>query len=194
MVVGQMVVAEGPATFRVSSVPTATTAVLIWQAATGDLPGGTTILNGSGVSPAGVGVITTQSVYASGTGYSLTATPAEAVFSVTSPSLTLNDAGTYLLLCNFKVDYNGATFAAVRLATLKMRRINNTPTDLNSIVLQTAIVTTITFTLDSGILPPQVYTTTNTNDTIQLFGSINVVPTAGSLDISAASIVALKIV
>lgn len=195
MVAGQVVVIAGPSTYRVTSA-TATAATLVWQQATGDVAAGTAIASGAGVSPAGLGILTTQSVYAAGTSYQLTATPALTAFGTTSPSLTLTAAGTYLILGQFKIDYTGATFAAARTVAMKLRRTNNTAADLTAaaINLLTAVVTTFTGTLDSGFIPVTVYTTTNATDIIQLFGSVSVVPTAGSLDVAAASIVALKIV
>lgn len=195
-VTGQMIVVSGPATFRVTAVPTATTMTLTWEAATGDVAAGTNILSGSGVSPAGVGVITSQSVYAAGTAYSLTNTAARVTFGTTSPILTLTAAGTYLLMAQFRLDYNAATFVADRIITMKLRRTNNTAADLTaaSIQLITAIVTTVTQTFDTGFIPVVVYTTANTNDDIEMWGSINTVPSAGSMDVSAASIVALKII
>lgn len=196
MVAGQMVVVAGPATFRVSSVPTATSAILTWQAATGDVAAGTTITSGAGVSPAGVGVITTTSAYAAGTVYSLTNAAAKVAFGTTSPSIVLAASGTYLLLCNFRLDYNAATFTASRTVIMKLRRINNTAADLTNaaISLATSVVTTVTQTFDIGAVKPIVYMTTNSNDNVELWGSVSVVPTAGSLDVADASLLALKIV
>jgi len=195
-VVGQMIVAAGPSTYRVTAVPTSTTITATWQAATGDVAAGTAIANGSGISPAGVGVITTQTVYGAGTAYQLTATPALVTLGTTSPSLTIAAAGTYLLIAQFRIDYNGATFAASRTVTMKLRRTNNTAADVTnaSTSLATGTVTTITQTLDTGVIWIPVYTTANATDIIQMFGSVSVVPSAGSLDVVNASIVAVKIV
>jgi hypothetical protein len=72
------------------------------------------------------------SVYAAGTAYQLTASDAALDFGTTDPSLTLTKAGTYLLTARVRLDYNGATFSAVRTATLKLRRTNNTAADLSN--------------------------------------------------------------
>lgn len=135
------------------------------------------------------------SVYAAGTVYSLTNAQAAVVFGTTSPSLTINAAGSYLILGQCELNYNAATFAAVRNATVKLRRTNNTAADLTNatVTAKTQIITTLTFTLDTLILPAVIYTTTNTDDIISLFGGLDTAPTAGSLDIVAASIVALKL-
>lgn len=194
-VVGQVVVAAGPSTYRVTA-SSATSITGTWLAATGDVAAGTVIGAGAGISPAGIGSLTNLAVYAAGTSYQLTATPALATFGTTSPSLTITAAGTYLILAQFKLDYTGATFAASRTVTMKIRRTNNTAADITnaSMTILTAIVTTVTATLEAATIPIVAYVTANANDVIELWGSVSVVPTAGSLDVAAASIVALKIV
>lgn len=134
-------------------------------------------------------------VYASGTSYQLTATPALLNFGTTDPQLTISSAGTWLILARARLDYNGATFAAVRTATLKVRRTNNTPADIanTSAGVLTDIITTLTYTLAIVGLQPIIYVTTNANDVLELWGSVSVVPSAGSLDASEASIVAIKL-
>lgn len=195
-VVGQMIVLTGPSTYRITALPTSTSITATWQAATGDVAAGTAIASGAGVSPAGVGVITTLSVYGAGTAYQLTATAAKVDLGTTDPSLTITAAGTYLLLAQFRIDYTGATFAASRSVTMKLRRTNNTAADITnaSTSLGTAVVTTFTGTFDTGVIWIPVYVTANANDVIEMWGSVSVVPTAGSLDVVNASIVALKIV
>ena len=135
------------------------------------------------------------SVYAAGTAYSLTATPAALDFGTTDPSLVLDKAGTYLLLARVNLKYNAATFAASRTATLKLRRTNNTAADLSngSLTALTDIITTLTYTFGVFDLPRVLYTTTNTDDAITIFGDVSVVPTAGSLDAVAAEIVAIRL-
>jgi hypothetical protein len=115
-------------------------------------------------------------------------------FGTTDPSLTLTKAGTYLLTARVRLDYNGATFSAVRTATLKLRRTNNTAADLSngSAAAKTQIVTTLSGTF-MDITWQVLYTTSSTNDAIALFGSLDVVPSAGSLDAVEASIVAVRL-
>jgi hypothetical protein len=157
-------------------------------------PGGTSaaaINSALGFTPTTSNPLT---VYAAGTAYSLTATPAALTFGTTSPSLTLNAAGTYLLLARSRMAYNAATFAAVRTTTLKLRRTNNTAADLTngSVTATTGIITLLTYTFIDQFWPV-VYTTTNANDVISLFGSIDVLPGAGTLDVAEASIVAIRL-
>lgn len=134
-------------------------------------------------------------VYAAGTAYSLTATVAAVTFGTTSPAIVINAAGTYTLSCRVNLKYNGATFAAARTATMKLTRTNESSADITgaSTAVVTAIVTTVTQTFMIIELPSVIYTTTNTDDAIALFGSLDVVPTAGSLDVVEASIIARRI-
>lgn len=135
------------------------------------------------------------SVFSAGTVYALTATQALLNFGTTDPSLTLTAAGTYKITATVCLNYNAATFAAVRSATLKLRRTNNTAADLTgggAPVIKTQIVTTLTGTL-MVVTWSVFYTTSNANDTIEIFGALDVVPSAGSLDASYASIVAHRL-
>ena len=137
----------------------------------------------------------TLTVYAVGTAYSLTNTAALLNFGTTDPSLTITEPGTYLILSRAELDYNGATFAASRTVTLKLPRTNNTAADLTNgtLVAKTEIVTTVTATMGDFGLPPVIYTTANNNDIIQIFGDVDTVPTAGSLDASSAEIIAIRL-
>lgn len=137
----------------------------------------------------------TETVYAGGTAYQLTQTPALLNLGTTPASIVLNSPGTYLLLSRARLDYNAATFAAVRTVSLKLRRINNTAADVTGATssLLTQIITLLTFTAGYVVLPPVIYTTLNSNDNIQVFGSVDTLPTAGTFDVSEAEIVAIKL-
>jgi len=137
----------------------------------------------------------TLTVYAAGTAYALTTTAALLDFGTTDPSLTITQPGTYLLLGRVVLDYNAATFSASRVVTLKFRRTNNTAADLTNgtTTVDTDIITTITSTFGAFSLPPVIYTTSNENDIIQIFGDVAVAPSAGSLDAVAAEILAVRL-
>jgi len=135
-------------------------------------------------------------VYAAGTVYSLTTSAAQIVFGTTSPDLTLTDSvgRVYQIRWRVLLKYNGATFAANRTATIKLRRVNNTPADVTngSAAVTTGIVTTTTgafIELSREVF----YTTAGTNDDLQLFGSLDVGPTVGSLDVVDAEITATRL-
>lgn len=138
------------------------------------------------------------SVYAAGTAYALTATSAALDFGTTDPTLVLNKGGTYLLLASVNLQFNGATFAASRTVTLKLRRTNNTAADVanSSAVLGTGITVTVTGNFATVNLPPVVYSTSGAaviTDSISIFGDVSVVPSAGSLDATQASITAVRL-
>lgn len=221
MVVGQTIFIEDAGAFSVVSKGSSTSVTLTYldydiNTATGNSigtgaqvgPSGTQITSVIPISQGGTNAITATlaraslgvggeslSVYASGTAYQLTNTSALLNFGTTDPSLTITSSGTWLILSRARIDYTGATFAAVRTGALKLRRTNNTAADLTSATagFLTDIITTLTYTLGSFTLPPIIYTTTNANDVIELWGSISVVPSAGSLDASEAHIVAIKL-
>lgn len=208
---------------KVLTIPSSVSATLEWMDYEGDAAGGSVLGNGSTVSPSGtqpsipspttvanggtnsatatlaraaLGVGgASLTVYAAGTAYQLTNTSALLNFGTTDPSLTITSAGVWLILARARIDYTGSTFAAVRTGTLKLRRTNNTAADLanSSASFLTDIITTLTYTLGVIDLQPVIYTTTNNNDVIELWGDISVVPSAGSLDASEASIVAVKL-
>lgn len=135
------------------------------------------------------------SVYATGTVYTITAVSSGVTFGTTSPILTINAAGKYALRARVKVALNGATFAANRTLTVKLRRTNNTPADVASATTTwiVPVVTTITNTLAIFEIPETFYVTANATDTIQVFADISVVPTAGSITIDEACITAIRL-
>lgn len=137
----------------------------------------------------------TVQLYASTSVIALTASSNTVIGSST---LTLGVAGTYLIIAEVILNYNGATFAAVRDVTLKLRRTNNSSTDIISRVLKTDIVTTKTGTF-MHVTMHAIYTTTSaatavgTADTISLTGQVSTVPTTGSLDVVNVSMNAFRL-
>jgi hypothetical protein len=136
------------------------------------------------------------SAYAAGTVYTMTASDALLDFGTTDPSITIATAGTYLLFARANLKYNTATYAANQTATVHLRRTNNTPADLATSTTTTTlrIITTITDDIGNLIIPFATYTTTNTTDVIQMFGSVSATPSAGSVQATEASITALLLV
>lgn len=221
IVVGQEIFIEDAGYFVVVSKGSTTSVTLTYSDYDINTNAGNNVATGSGVGPGGTQITSvlpialggtsaitatlaraalgvggdSLSVYAAGSAYQLTNTSALLNFGTTDPSLTITSAGVWLILSRARIDYTGATFAAVRTGALKLRRTNNTAADLTSATagFLTDIITTLTYTLGSFTLPPIIYTTTNSNDVIELWGSISVVPSAGSLDASEAHIVAIKL-
>lgn len=221
MVVGQTIFIEDAGAFEVVSKGSTTSVTLTYLDYDINTAAGNNILTGAQVGPSGTQITSvlpislggtnsatatlaraalgiggaSLSVYAAGTAYQLTNTAALLNFGTTDPSLTITSAGVWLLLSRVRIDYTGATFAAVRTGALKLRRTNNTAADITNSPcgFLTDIITTLTYTLGSFNLPPIIYTTTNSDDVIEIWGSISVVPTAGSIDASEAEIVAIKL-
>jgi hypothetical protein len=151
--------------------------------------------NSAALQIAGVAYHNPLSVYAAGTVYTLTAVSAAVDFGTTDPVIVTSAAGTYAIRARVKVALNGATFAANRTLTLKLRRTNNTAADLSNSTTTwiVPIATTQTNTLAVIDLPEVLYTTALGTDAITIFADISVVPTAGTISIDEASIVAVRL-
>lgn len=134
------------------------------------------------------------SILGAGSVYTLTATPAAVTLGTTSPAITLNGKGTYLMVGTAQVNLVGATFASSRVVTLKLRRTNNTAADVTggAQALPTGITTTVTAPLQTVPILG-VYTTTVETDIISLFGDVSVLPSAGSITVDSAKLVAVRI-
>lgn len=135
-----------------------------------------------------------KSAFGTGTAYTVTNAAAAIVLGTTSPTVTLDQDGTYLIIARARYELVGATFAASRLLTLKLNRTNNTPADLTNgtVLYNTPIVTTLTSTL-TELTIMAIYTTTNIDDVIVLSTLVGTVPSAGSLTVNEASIVAHRL-
>jgi len=141
------------------------------------------------------GLNTTTTAYGAGSAYSFTNTAAAIDFGTTDPAIVLTAAGTYLLLGQVNLAYNGATVVA-ETATIKIRRTNNTAADVSAVVvLDLPAATTVTNTYGIFQIPPVVYTTTNTDDALALFGNVSAALGAGTIDATAigTSLVAMRI-
>lgn len=122
----------------------------------------------------------TQSAYAAGTAYTLTATPALLDFGTTDPSISLDKVGRWLIEARANIQDNGATFAASRTVTCKIRDTTNSADVTNgSDAIQTGTITGITG--QAGNLQIAAELTVSGATTVQLWGSVSVVPTAGSI-------------
>jgi hypothetical protein len=150
---------------------------------------------GSGAALTNLATATTPlAVYAAGTAYSLTASDALVDFGTTDPTITFATAGTYMLMGRAFLKYTGATFAANQTATLHLRRTNNTPADIaNATTTATLrIITGISDTVGVMPFPPVIYTAT-AGDIISIYGAVSATPSAGSVDCTEASIIAIRL-
>jgi hypothetical protein len=130
----------------------------------------------------------------SGTAYTLTGTAAAVNLGTDDPVVTLGAAGTYLLLATAQIEYAGATVAAETLA-LKLRRTNNTAADVSAspVTIDLPAATTLTHTYGVVALPPVLYTTENDDDAVTIFANLSALLGAGTVTISDANIVAVRL-
>jgi hypothetical protein len=131
--------------------------------------------------------------YASGTAYTLTITPAQLAFGTTSPSITIQNAGTYTIRAGIGVKYVSATYAGAQTITLKLRRTNNTPADLTNGGRTVELPVLTTFTGGDVMTTPEIIYTATAGDIVQIFGSISATPSAGSVQTDSAEIVAVRV-
>lgn len=153
------------------------------------------VANGPGLDASLNAVESALHVEAAGTPYTLTVTPAEMTFGTTRPNLTITAAGTYLIRASSVIDLSASSGGTGGItATFKLRRTNNTPADLAGGTTTGGIWYSGAAKnfVDALSLPELVYVTANTNDVIQLWGSLSAVPTGG-ITCTAAQIVAERI-
>jgi hypothetical protein len=212
MVIGQnLFISDGTTqgNFEVVSLPTSSSVQLEFLGYPGDGTPGMAIVAGALVSPAGLEGVAAPTpantpAIGSGSAYSLTATPALLNLGTVTPSIIIAATGNYLLAAWARYDYNAATFATNRVVTTKIRRTNNTPTDITgttrafltpvSLLAWKATsgadeITTLTYTATGYVVALIQYAGT-AGDTLELWGSVDVLPTAGSLDAVEASLIA----
>lgn len=134
--------------------------------------------------------------YGTGTVYTLTNTAAAVAFGTTSPSLTIDKAGTYLIQGRMQLAYTGAT-VATETATVKLRRTNNTAADLTSgsTTIDLPVSTALTYTYGTVQIPPVVYTTANTNDVVTIFANVSATLGAGTItaEVGGTNIIAVRL-
>lgn len=133
--------------------------------------------------------------YSDGTVYNLTTTPARLDFGTTDPVVTLTTAGTYEITSNVRIDYSGLTNDAANTVTVKLRRTNNTAADLTNATGDFIVppVTLLTATGGDCDVNRIIYTTSNNNDVIELWGSRSGSISVGNIQAGNAWIVATRI-
>lgn len=139
--------------------------------------------------------ISSLSVFGAGSAYALTDTAAAINLGTTDPVLTVDKAGSYLVFGQVNLAYTAATVAA-ETATIKVRRTNNTAADISQVVvIDLPASTLLTYTYGILQIPPFVYTTSNTDDSISLFANVSADLSAGTIDATAVgtSLVAVKL-
>jgi hypothetical protein len=131
--------------------------------------------------------------YAAGTAYTLTATAAQMAFGTTTPALSGLTPGTYLIFGRVNFKSVGATL--VNTDTITSYLYDTSVPGIipnSSTVLNCPAQTTLTNTLAVIQTPPILYVVTSVS-VIQLWGVMNVIPSAGSVTAVEASIVAVRV-
>lgn len=121
--------------------------------------------------------------------YTVTATPTQ----ITGVSCVLGLAGRYLITARARFDANSATFADSRTITSYLYDASAAALVANTTkAVKTPVLTTETQTLpayDADV----VYDAADDNAVIQMFTSVSVIPSAGTLTVEEAEIVAIKL-
>ena len=197
---GQVIFVEGAGYFNVASKPTSTSVILTYLDYEVNTNAGNTISTGAAVSPGGTQPSAPTnadeiSTFGAGTAYQLTTTPGAVTLGTTSPAMTISQAGSWALFYFARVDFVGATYSAVKEATFKLRRTNNTAADVTNSAhtFIMPIVTTVDHTAGLLTIGPIPYVTANADDAIALYGSIEADPDAGEIDVTDAYVAALYV-
>lgn len=200
----------GPATFKVTAVPSPNNITMLWQNFSGDVAAGTAISAGAVVTPTGqlpatpitiaqggTNAITKaaaqtnlglgqDSLVSSGAGLAQAITAANV--QVGAIDVQLSAAGTWEVRGFVTIDMAAVTFAAApRTITAKIRNITQ-GVDLASGVLHTQNTAAGSFPTHSLIIPPVKYTAGVANDHLQMFIIIDVLNTGGTLTVDAGSL------
>ena len=126
--------------------------------------------------------------YGNGTSYTYTTTQALINYGTTPRSIVIPSAGTWRLEWRAYTNFSGATYPVVRSLRHDFRRTNNTPAFLVDPVSGLAcrfdwdmpVVTTQTRSIENST-GSCIYVTANDDDIIQMWGKVNVLPSAGSV-------------
>lgn len=150
------------------------------------------VTNSEGVKTMLTDVHIVYSGYGVGTNYTLTATPALVARGTTNSATTLVLPGEYNLRGQVTLFYNAATFVAGDTITLKLRN-TTAGADITNATVTIAAFALTAFTGAIVVpIPEAVFTSPGANRVIQIFASVSTLPLAGSLEISADSIIAYK--
>jgi len=202
MAVGEPLFMTDGLFFLVDAIVDSTHVSVVYPAWEANVNAGNTISAGSIVTPSGwqpaapsLLAVDAIAKYGSGTAHTITGASFAAVVFGTSGTqeITLTTAGTWLLQARARVDYNAATFAAVRTVSFKNRRTNNTAGDVanSATAFKTPLSgAALTYTALDVVFPPVQYVTANVNDVLQMQVAIDTDPGAGSVQIIEADIIA----
>lgn len=150
---------------------------------------GTRVVPG-GTQPPAPTVLPLTTFYSVSGSQNLTTSPAQ----ILSSTVTLPSTQSYILFATARFGYVGATYAGNQTLTVKIRRTNNSATDIsNAVSTQVmAIVTTITYGLGQIEIPVVSYSGT-AGDILQIFATVSATPSAGNVQAVECSLVAMPV-
>lgn len=217
MAVGQiLIVSDGTniGNFQVVSFPSVAGVVLKWLNYTGDSVTTTVIASGATVSPAGLAGVAANTFANGGTTGTTKATAqtnlglgqdavissgaalAQAVTAsfvqVGSVAVVIPALGSWLYMANVSVDFAGTTFASSRTITAKLRNTTQ-GVDLAQTVLKTEVQTTQNLPTAVMEIPFKLDATAAVSDVLQIWISIDVINSAGTLSCAAGNICAIPL-
>lgn len=201
--------------FKVVSFPSATAVVLQWLNYPGDATTGTTILANATVTPTGLEGPSLANTFANGlttgttkasaqtnlglgqdalisTGAGLTQAITASAVQVGAIAVTIPALGSWLYKAFVQVDFLGVTFASSRTITAKIRN-TTTNSDLASAVMHTQVQTTQNIQTTTIEIPFLLDTSAAVSDILQLWISIDVINSAGTLSVIGGSLCAIPL-
>jgi len=203
LAIGALVFIPGAGTFAVTALPGTASATLEYQNFAANTNAGATINATTPIvaggaegpegptGPAGSSITLTQvSVYKTGLSDGIT----DSAAALTDVNITLATAGKYLLLASARLDYDGATFSANQLLTVRLRETFNGPAYIANTQrnVATSDLTTYDGNAFAGALPQVVYDAA-AGDVIAMYAVLSANPAAGDVLAVEGSILAIKL-
>lgn len=157
--------------------------------------GKTLVTDGTTLSWADAPGTHNATAYGSGTPYSLTMTPAKVDLGTDDPAITLPAAGTYLIMATVRIDYANLSTSTEVACDFNIHRTNNSAANIANAETRFIIpeVTTATQTGGYAVIQYATYTTTNNDDTLEIWGATGAGISSGTVDVGEASIVAFRL-
>lgn len=197
LAIGQVVVIDGPANFSVKSKPAGgASVVLTFLGYTGDLAPAVVITAGATLCPTGMRgisptVLPTLSDYERALSQALTDSTAQ----IGTASVTLPDAGHYLMYSFARLDFVATTLAAAVTAELKLYDSTNAADVPDAITaLDTGVRSNESGTFWAGNLPAVDFNLASAPANVEMRGVLSAAIADGSLDAVEVGILAVPVV
>lgn len=134
---------------------------------------------------------TSYTAVAAGTAYTLTGSFANVDFGTTDPTITISNAGNYLLTVDCSSSLNAATTVSGQSVEIILRRTNNTPADIGTVRYQPLPASTLGTADGPSVSISSFPYTASAGDIVTVQAKITGTLGAGSVTITDAHIVAV---